>query len=74
MLCLDRSWTFTYANQSAVELLRSGPLVGEHLWTLFPHNSLEPFNSSYRRAMDERVATEFQAYYPEPFHRSMTAS
>ncbi|MEO8735912.1 MAG: PAS domain-containing protein [Edaphobacter sp.] len=68
VLCLDRSWNFTFANWRAVDMLASGPLVGEHLWDLFPHNALEPFNSSYRKTMEQRIPTEFEAFYPEPLN------
>ncbi len=68
MLFLDRSWQFTFANQEAIRLLRSGPLVGENLWELFPNARQEPFHSSFRRAMEQRVSVDFEAFYPEPLH------
>lgn len=68
VLCLDRNWNFTFANWRAIDMLGSGPLVGENLWQMFPHNSLEPFNSSYRKTMEQRVPTELEAFYPEPFN------
>ena len=68
VLFLDEHWTFTFANRQALELLDSGPLVGETLWTLFPHNRLEPFHSSYLTTMEQRLPTEFEAFYPEPLH------
>jgi len=68
VLCLDRKWNFTFANWRAVDMLASGPLVGENLWQLFPHNAAEPFNSSYRKTMEERIPTDFEAFYPEPLN------
>ena len=68
VLFLDRDWNFTFANREAVDLLQSGTLVGKNLWTQFPHNRLEPFNTSYRTTMEQRVPTQFEAFYPEPLH------
>jgi Signal transduction histidine kinase len=68
IVCLDRDWNFTFANWRAVDLLGSGPLVGDNLWRLFPHNALEPFNSNYRKTMESRIPTEFEAFYPEPLN------
>ena len=68
ILVLDAEWNFTYANQQAVELLHSGPLVGENLWKLFPGNLEEPYNSNYRRTLRDRVPTEFEAFYPAPLN------
>lgn len=74
VLCLDRDWNFTFANRHAVTLLQSGPLVGDNLWQLFPHNRLEPFSSCYHKTMEQRTPTEFVAFYPEPLHRWFRAS
>ncbi len=68
ILCVDKNWTFTFANWRAVDMLASGPLIGENVWHLFPHVTLEPFNSSYRMTMEQRIPTEFEAFYPEPLH------
>ena len=68
VICLDKDWNFTFANWRAVDLLASGPLVGDNLWHLFPHNTLEPFHSSYRKTMEQRIPTEFEAFYPEPLN------
>ena len=68
ILCLDKNWNFTFANWRAVDMLASGPLIGENLWHVFPHNALEPFNSNYRKTMEQRVPTEFEAFYPEPLN------
>ncbi len=62
--CVDRAWCFTYMNRAARDLLQAGDLLGENLWVRYPANQREPFASHYRRAMDERVASEFEAYAP----------
>ena len=68
VLFLDRNWIFTFANQQALKLTRSDALVGEHLWTRFPHNRLEPFHTAYTTTMEQGTPTEFEAFYPEPLH------
>ena len=68
VLCLDKNWDFTFANWRAIDMLASGPLIGENLWRIFPHNALEPFNSNYRKTMEQRIPTEFEAFYPEPLN------
>ncbi len=68
VLFVDRDWNISFANRQAVALLGSGPLLGQNLWELFPHTRLEPFFSSYRATMEQRVPTEFEAFYPEPLH------
>ncbi len=68
ILIVDRDWNFTFANQHAIDLLNSGPLVGENLWQLFPGNLEEPYNSSYRTCMEQRVSTEFEAFYAHPLN------
>ncbi len=69
ILIVDRDWNFTFANPLAMELLQSGPLVGENLWTFFPGALEEPFQSNYRRTMESRLPTEFEAFYPAPLRR-----
>ncbi len=66
ILIIDSNWTFTFANQNAIDLLKSGPLVGEILWELFPGNLEEPYSSNYRRTMVQRIPTEFEAFYADP--------
>ena len=69
ILILDSNWDFTFANNNAIELLDSGPLVGENLWTLFPGNRREPFFSNYQRTMYGRTSSEFEAFYAAPLNR-----
>ena len=69
ILIINRDWNFTFANQNAIELLEAGALVGRNLWQLFPGNLEEPFRSNYRRAMEERIPTAFEAFYPKPLDR-----
>jgi PAS domain S-box-containing protein len=66
IVCIDRNWNCTFANRAALDILKTETLIGENLWERFPSNQKEPFRSHYRTTMDRRIATEFEAYYPEP--------
>lgn len=66
IVCIDHDWKCSFANRAALEILKADALVGEDLWERFPSNREEPFRSNYIKAMEQRVATEFEAYYPEP--------
>ena len=66
VVCIDRDWRCTFVNLAARTILQSDDLVGADLWTRFPQNQQEPFASNYRAAMEQRVPTDFEAYYPEP--------
>jgi PAS domain S-box-containing protein len=66
IVCIDRNWNCTFANQAALSILKSDNLIGENLWERFPSNRQEPFRSNYFAAMEQRIPTEFEAYYPEP--------
>jgi PAS domain S-box-containing protein len=66
IVCINRNWVCTFANRAALDILKTDNLVGENLWERFPSNQKEPFRSHYRTTMERRIATEFEAYYPEP--------
>lgn len=66
IVCIDRDWNCSFANAAAHRLLKTDKLIGENLWTRFPSNNDEPFASNYRKTMEHRIPTEFEAYYPEP--------
>jgi signal transduction histidine kinase/CheY-like chemotaxis protein len=61
----DHDFRFTYINAAGAEIeARLGkPLVGEVLWDLLPDLIGTTFETSMRRAMDERVPAEFEYYY-----------
>ena len=64
--CIGRDWICTYANRAALEILQADSLIGENLWERFPSNREEPFRSNYLTAMEQRIPTQFEAYYPQP--------
>ena len=68
IVCINRQWNCTFANRAALVTLKSDNLIGENLWTSFPSNLLEPFASNYRTTMEQRIPTDFEAFYPEPLN------
>ncbi len=67
---IGRDWNISFLNRRAKELLSpKGELLGKNLWQEFPvaaeHNEI---SHHLRRAMDEGVAGEFEAFYPEPLN------
>jgi PAS domain S-box-containing protein len=66
---VDREWRITYLNDSAKQILSAvGDAAGRDLWEMYPVAVYEgsPYVEHYFRAMDERLAGEFEAYYPAP--------
>jgi PAS domain S-box-containing protein len=70
---VDSAWRFTYTNHEAERLLQHPrtALLGRVLWEVFPEAVETPFYTQYQRAMTERCALEFEAYYP-PFDNWFT--
>ena len=61
----------TYLNPKAAELYASDrKILGRVLWEAFPDAVYEgsPYVEHYYRAMKERIASSFDAYYPEPLN------
>jgi PAS domain S-box-containing protein len=65
-LAVDREWRFTYANQRVASFAKMTPaeLIGRNLWELFPVARESEFYFQYQRVMKERVAAQFEMYYP----------
>ena len=71
IVLLDRNYNFTFLNRRAREMLEpSGDALGKNLWTAYPGVVYEdsPFVLAYHRAMDEGIASCFEAYYGEPLN------
>ncbi len=71
VLSIDRSWTMRFLNRRARELLSpAGDILGQNLWQAFPETIFEgsPYLAIYHRAMDERIAGSFEAFYPAPLN------
>ena len=71
IIFLDREYRVTYLNRRAKEVLApSGDVMGTNLFESFPGVVYEgsPYVENYRRAMDEGLSGEFEAYYGEPLN------
>jgi PAS domain S-box-containing protein len=83
ILLLDRNWRITYANSTARRMTRidlqdvhgdtpweSHPLLGTSIWKSFPGTVYEgsPYIEHCYRAMNERIAGDFETFYPEPLN------
>jgi PAS domain S-box-containing protein len=67
---INRDWNITFLNRRAKELLSpKGELLDKNLWEEFPvaaqHSEI---SQNLRRAMDESIPSEFEAFYPEPLN------
>ena len=69
VVIVDRKWKFRYANRRAMEIVNDHGLIGHDIFERFPGNREEPFGSAYRRTMEERLETEFEAFHTEPLKR-----
>jgi PAS domain S-box-containing protein len=67
---IDRNWNISFLNRRAKELLGpKGELLGKNLWQEFPV-AAQPgeIHDNLLRPMEEGIASEFEAYYPEPLN------
>jgi len=69
IVSVDRNWVMTYLNPKAREIYAANrEIIGRNVWEEFPDAVYEgsPFVEHYYRAMNERIAGAFEAYYPAP--------
>ncbi len=69
ILAIDRDWRITYMNAHALTTTAPVPnSIGKNFWETFPDTIYEgsPYLYHYYRAMDQQIAVEFEAFYPEP--------
>ena len=59
-------WKYHYVNETAGRFLRRRPeeLMGMSVFEAFPEAKGTIFEELFRRALEERVVTRFEAYYP----------
>jgi signal transduction histidine kinase len=65
LMAIDRNWTVTFINTAGVRLTwgSDAALLGRNIFELLS-DGLDPlFESSFRKAMTERVTVNFEAYY-----------
>jgi PAS domain S-box-containing protein len=74
-IALDRDWRFTYVNAAAERLLDqpAEALIGRSHWEVFEPSLGTVVETSYRRAMTERVASSFENLY-QPWSRWFSVS
>jgi diguanylate cyclase (GGDEF)-like protein/PAS domain S-box-containing protein len=65
LFLLDEEFRLTYCNKRAqAEIAAGRDLLGKSLWECFPEARNTRFEEEYRRAMEERLEREFEAYFP----------
>ena len=64
---LDRDWRFTFTNPAACEILgvTADDLVGKVIWESYPGLVGSPFETVYRRVMDNGEPGSELAFYPD---------
>jgi PAS domain S-box-containing protein len=71
VVTLDRDFRITYMNGRAREMLApGGDVMGHNVFEVFPSAVYEnsPYVEHYHRAMEQRVVSGFDAFYPEPLN------
>lgn len=70
-MAISRGWTITHVNPAAERLLlvEATDLVGRDFWEVYPDNLHNEFGRAYRAAMDDRITTTVEAFYPDPLNR-----
>ncbi len=69
VVTVDKDYRFSFANRPAMELCGRDDMVGHNIFEIFPGNLVEPFQSTYRNAMEKRTPGEFEAYHPAPLNK-----
>ena len=70
VVSINRAWEITFLNRRAAELLHvKGELRGKNVSEQFSVTDLDPEYAFYaKRAMDEGIAGQFEAFYPAPLN------
>ncbi len=66
----DSNWKITFVNSAGVRVLGKSreELIGNEIWQLFPSIAGTAVETSYRRAMADRVPSQLENFY-EPWQR-----
>jgi PAS domain S-box-containing protein len=61
---LDRNWTFTYANQQAIQgsRQRAEDFIGKNVWDLWPQLANTELERKFRQVMDTGAPAHFEHY------------
>ncbi len=68
---LDREFRFTFLNKRALQIIsQNDTLLGRNIFESFPRTVYpnSPYLKHYRRAMEDRLPGEFDAWYPDPLN------
>ncbi len=67
---LDQQWRYTYVNDRGAGIvgLKPGQMLGNRVWELFPQAYESQFGQEYRRAVETRKPSRFDAFYPTPLN------
>ena len=71
VVILDREYRIIFQNRRGKEVLSArGDVMGMNLFEAFPGTVYEgsPYVEHYRRAMEQRISGQFEAFYGEPFN------
>ncbi|MGC1872231.1 MAG: PAS domain-containing sensor histidine kinase [Acidobacteriaceae bacterium] len=65
---LDRNWTFTFANQQAVQgsRQRAEDFIGKNIWAIWPQLAGTELERQYRQVMETGLPAHFE-YYGETY-------
>ncbi len=65
---LDRNWTFTFANQQAIQgsRQRAEDFIGKNVWAIWPELAGTELERQYRQVMETGVPAHFE-YYGETY-------
>lgn len=74
-MAIGADWTIDHINAAAERMLfiDAAGLVGRNFWDAYPENLHNEFGRAYRTAMDARITTTVEAFYPEPLGRWYSA-
>lgn len=69
-VAINCDWCFTYANPAAARILHiaAEDFLGKNLWELWPFAAGSVFGAAYRRAAQDNVPVQVEAFYPEPLN------
>ncbi len=63
---VDQQWKCSFFNQAASNKLGLDDLTGMDIWAYFALDDHPEFAANLRRTMDQRLPTDFEAFYAEP--------
>ncbi len=70
-VAFDHDWRYSYLNPQARNILGRDPseLLGRSVWEAYPGTVGSAFEQYFQQAVTERVAVNFESYYPAPLNK-----